>query len=313
MKILGFLLGIYILFQVFLTGYLINFFAQKFSKNNLSLKMDFGIFFLPLFFFYGKKVSFQLKREFGRDEVELGILKISFFVNPLSLLLGKIQILLLKIENLDGKITSWIPSQEKIAWLPSPGKIKILKGSLQKGNLIFLEQSKLPNSKIHMKEITFINANLDLAYPTQIFFFSQYGHLKIGNGTIKTELCLPEQGFLKISEVKWSDLVNIGGVSIQGLGGEINLHANYKNLGATTILRGVFGKKAQLNNDTKNQRFAFKLSIEWEKFRLPLDLGIYNLIYMIFKNTIMSGVLQVTVIPILDLLEKIIKNDKKNN
>ena len=312
MKFFWICFGVYFLIQILLTGYFLCLFAQKFSKNNLLLKMNFGIFFLPLFCFFGKNIFLHLKKEFGKDEVELEVKKIFFFINPFYLFLGRVQIFFLKVWNSNIKVTSWIPSQEKISWLPPPSKIKIKRGSIRNANLIFLEKSKLPHSKIQINDIILLNSNFDLAYPTQIFFFSKYMDLKIGTGTVKTELCFPNQGFLKIKNVKWSDLINLGGISIQGLGGEIDLHANYKNFENTTLLRGVFGKKEKLeisHNESKNQRFAFEFSIEWEKFHLPLDLGIYNLIYMIFKNTIMTGILKVTLFPILDFLEKIIKHD----
>lgn len=276
--------------------------------------MQFGIFLIPFLFFYGRRVFFEMKKEFGKDEVSLEAEKIFFFINPFFILFGKVEFFFLNLRNVKAFVTSWIEPQKKISWLPPPNKVFITRGFLKNGELIFYEKSKFPNSKLEVHNIELDNFNLDLAYPLQLFFFTKKGSLNLGKGHLKTELCFPKQGFLKIQDIKWSDLINHGGISIQGLGGEINLYANYKHNERKTLFRGIFGKKEKLDfDDTKSQRFAFQFWIPWNKeFYLPLDLGLYKLFYLIFKNTLVSGVIQIAVISILDLLNKTLKTDENN-
>lgn len=312
-KILVLLLVFLFLLLAF-SHYSISFLVRKIYSGKIVLKSRYGFFILPLFYYQGSDIHFQIKREFGIDEMDFEIKKLSFWINPFLLFLGKLEIRRAKIKGFKGKYVSRIPPKDKIKWLPPSGRVFLKNSSLENGELLIEDKVVISQTKILLRDINIYKTSFDLAYPVHLFFFTKNASCNLGSGFIKTELIFPNHGFLKVSGITWGEFINIGGMTLQPLVATVELHADYKHLPGKTDIRGIFGKKAKLKeeniNDT-NERFAFQFSMNWKDYRLPVDMALQKIIMLIFEGTIIGGVVHTAVDIIRNSIMSMIRKDNK--
>jgi hypothetical protein len=312
--VLIFLFG-FVFLNLLFSNYSIEFLVSKISSHKITFKCKYGFFVLPFFFYFARKLQLKVDKEFGKDEIELDIQKISFWINPFFLLIGKLQIRNLQIKGLKGKYINLIPSKEKINWLPQKGRFLLKNASLQNGELFIEDKVLISQPKILLKNINIYRTSFDLAYPVQLLFFSKSASCNLGSGYVKTELIFPNHGFFKISGLTLGEFLNVGGINLDPLSITVlELHADYKHFPDKTHIRGIFGKKAKMKeaniNDTK-ERFAFQFALSWKDYRLPIDMAIQKLILLIFEGTVIKGVVNTTLNFIRDSILSIIRKEEK--
>lgn len=302
---------IYLVIQIFLTYAGLSFLVETFTKGKVQFRATTGIFFLPLFRFYGKNIHLLVNIGPKFDSANLRIDKLSFSISPVELFKGKVLIKNLFIQKLIGNYTSRIPSKEKIKWLPPDGKVMLKNGNLVDSDLLIKDRTRFPAYNVHLKKLNLQGVNMDLGYPGHILFHTKKGSTEIGSGIVQTELYFPDHGFVKISGVTWGEFMNIESIPIQPLKSTVELHAEFKHKEHVTNFRGVMGRRAKSRGAepvSDSERFGFNFDFNWKENKLTIDLVLRKLIYKIFSGTLVDGVVTSTVSIIRDSIFAFLKS-----
>ena len=305
-----FILGTYGIIQILLTGWFLSLLVHLKKIPRLKFSASFGIFFLPGFFFYGKNLHLVLEEAPSLDSANLKMGTVFFWLDPFSLLLGKIRIRNLFLKDFHIFYLNKIPSDKKIHLVPPPHKIKIT-GNLENGSFDLEDRSRFPIYRLSLRDILMHEFQLDPGFQLGLFFFAKKGQCKIGSGTLHTHLLSKNHGILRVSGVTIGEFVNLEVLPL--LSNNVELATEFKHKEGITEYRGVLGQnflpeEAEKNPDLpKKRKVGFQFTIDWSEYRLPLDLGVRLLLSQLAKGTNIGGVVNETLGVLKTFLGELLK------
>lgn len=305
-----FIIGIYAIIQIILTGWFLSLLVHLKKIPRLQFSASLGIFFLPGFFFYGKNLHLVVEEAPSLDSANLKLGTVFFWLDPFSLLLGKIRIRNLLLSDFHIFYLNKIPSQKKIHLVPPPHKIKIT-GNLVNGSFDLEDKSRFPIYRLSLRDIQMQEFQLDPGFQLGLFFFAKKGHCKIGSGTLHTHLLSKNHGILRVSGVTIGEFTNLEVLPL--LSNNVELATEFKHKEGITEYRGVLGQnflpeEADKNPDLpKKRKVGFKFTIDWNEYRLPLDLGVGLLLSQLAKGTSIGGVVNETLGVLKSFLGELLK------
>ncbi len=293
-----FLLGIfYCILQFLLTGWFLSLLSSYKKIPRVQFTSKFAVFFLPGFFFYGRNVHFLLEEAPEKDSMHFKAGTVFFWLNPFALLIGKIRIYKLYLNQFHIYYLNKIPSHKKLHLIPSFQKIKLY-GSLKKGSFDLEDRSRFPIYRLSLREIYMDDFELDLGFQLGLFFFAKKGQCKIGSGSLHTHLLSKNHGILRISGVTIGEFINLEGIPL--FQNQVELATEFRHSEGITDYRGVIGQnflpeEAEQNPDLpKKRKVGFQFSIQWKDYKLPLDLGVKQLLSQMAGGTSIGGVVTET-------------------
>jgi len=300
----------YILIQFLLSGWFLTFLVSKGKIPRVQYHSKFSIFLFPFFIFYGKNIHLIIEEAPLKDSANIKIGEIFLIINPFLLILGKIRIHNCNMNNFHIFYLNKIPSHKKIHLVPPREKI-IITGNLKNGGFDLEDNARFPIYKLSLREINMKNFYLDPGFQIGLFFHTQKGICKIGSGNLHTHLLSKNHGILRISGVTVGEFMSMEVLPI--LSSHIELATEFRHSEGKTSYRGVLGQnflpeEAVANPElVERRKVGFRFEINWEEYRLPMDIGIRTLLSSLAKGTSFGGVVKETLGVLKSILGEFLK------
>ena len=300
----------YLLLQFLLSGWFLTFLISKGKIPRIKYQSKFSMFLFPFFIFYGKKIHLIVEEAPLKDSANIKIGEIFLFLNPFYLFLGKIRIHNCNMNNFHIFYLNKIPSHKKIHLVPFREKI-IITGNLKNGGFDLEDKARFPIYRLSLREIDMKNFYLDPGFQIGLFFHTQKGFCKIGSGNLHTHLLSQNHGILRISGVTMGEFMSMEVLPI--LSNQVELATEFRHSSGKTSYRGVLGQnflpeEAVANPElVERRKVGFRFEINWEDYRLPMDIGIRTLLSSLAKGTSLGGVVKETLGVIKSILGEFLK------
>ena len=300
----------YLLINFLLSGWFLTFLTSRGKIPRIKFHSKFSIFLFPIFIFYGKNIHIIVEEDPLKDSANIKIGEIFFFLNPFYLLLGKLRINNFNMNDFHIFYLNKIPSDKKIHLVPTREKI-IITGNLKNGSFDLEDRARFPVYRLSLREIDMKSFILDPGFQIGLFFHTQKGFCKIGSGNLHTLLLSKNHGILRITGVTVGEFMSMDVLPI--FSNNVELAIEFRHSSGKTSYRGVLGQNFLPEEAVSNpelverRKVGFRFEINWEDFRLPMDIGIRILLSSLAKGTSLGGVVKETLGVIKSLLGEFLK------
>ncbi len=307
---LSLFLLIYILLHFLLSGWFLSILTKNGKIPRVKFSSKFSIFIFPLFIFYGKNIHLILEEAPQKDSANIKIGELFFFLNPFYLLIGKVRIQNCNLKNFHIFFLNKIPSHQKIHLVPPREKI-VITGNLFNGGFDLEDKARFPVYRLSLREIEMKNFYLDTGFQIGLFFQTEKGTCKIGSGILHTHLLSKNHGILRITGVTFGEFMSMEVLPI--LSNHVELATEFRHEAQKTSYRGVLGQnflpeEAETNPElVQRRKVGFRFEINWEDYKLPMDIGIRTLLSSLAKGTSIGGVVKETLGVLKSILGEFLK------
>lgn len=268
--------------------FLLKFFGLKFLKK-YGFEIQFsGIgFFIP-FYFFAKNVyiKFNYKEEY--DYFELSCKKVQFVINPIYLFKKQLILEFLSMEYPNLYYENKYNSYKKINLLPKMNQIIIKNFSIKQGNISTIDYMLPGPYQFYLTDINCLIRKIDVSIPVSLLFFVENGSAKIDSGDLKiqhSKTRFKPSGSIVLKNIKWTKIL---GLSLPFVGTAFDLFVYFTHESDEEVIVSgylhVLGTKEEQKEHIQKEGIPFIFHINWEEFRLPIDLGLQKLIEKIFET-----------------------------
>lgn len=237
----------------------------------------------PLFYFRARKFSLMLRGGEKRDRVYLEADHVQFWVSPFDLLRGRLVLWRMRLIHPVLEYVNRQDSSEKNKLLPAPGRFLIKRGRIRHGRIKVTDETRTPRYELELSKIAVKNGELDVGIPAEVFFTLSQGKASLGDGTLEVRSS-KKSGWLVI-EGTLGDITSMQGMPFFGSRFYLELaHTRDMETGRTLIEGQISGSPHDRNPA------PFEFEIDWNDYRLTMDLGIQKLIEQVIKNARPQGI-----------------------
>ncbi len=269
--------------------FLFKFLVLKFLKR-YGFEIQFsGIGFVTPFYFVSKNVYIQFDYKEDYDFFQLSCKKLKFLINPLYFLKKQLIIEFVRMEYPNLYYENKYNSYRKIKLLPEMNQV-IIKNFLIKGGSIETIDFMLPGPyRFNLTEINCLIRKIDLSIPVSLLFFVEQGNAKIDSGDLQIQLnktVFKPTGSLYLKNIKWTTML---GLSLPFVDTSFSLfvyftHESDREMIVSGYLHVLGTKEDEHKEGIEKEGMPFVFRVEWEKFRLPIDLGLQKFVEKIFET-----------------------------
>lgn len=262
-----------------------------FKKFIIKLFERFGLFisfkgkgFIHPFLFQAQDINVKFQLRDDLDNFDFKCNKINFKIKILPLLVGKVHLKDLYLYKpflfYENKLNSFL----KIKLLPDQKRVCLKNLNITDGDVFVIDHLLPGPYKLKISNINIKNARMDLATPVNLLFFIETGEAKIEQGTIKAKTnfqkVLKPEGSLTLKKIKWTSAM---GIEIPLIVTTFDLNVSYTHLNEQqTFIKGYLFLTG--NQEERDDGIPFQFTINWEDYRLPMDLSLQKLIENIFST-----------------------------
>ncbi|MCC6274579.1 MAG: hypothetical protein IT569_01855 [Leptospiraceae bacterium] len=254
-------------------------------------------FILPVFYFYAKDIRLEFTGYNMSDLVHIEGERLSGWVNPLYLLIGRIRLNSVVMSGFKMRYLNRVSSYKKIRFLPKRGYFKIQNSKLENTEIFIEDQTMTPHYKLNLSNIHVEGLNMDVGTPIDLLFKSRKGSCRIASGELKTELFLKKTGLITLSGITWGELSGLKIIPIRLLENKVDLKAEFFHENSESMQ--VSGELARIpkelteDDSQVNDRgnFPFHFNVAWNEYALPYDMAFRRLISQILKGILVRGVM----------------------
>ncbi len=237
----------------------------------------------PLFYFRARNFSLMLRGGEKRDRVYLEVDLIQFWISPLDLLRGRLVLWRLRLLHPVLEYVNRQDSREKNKYLPAPGRFLIHRGRIMNGRIKVTDETRTPRYEMELKRISVKNGHLDVGVPAQVLFTLAQGKALLGDGTLEVRSS-PKSGWL-VMEGTLGDITSMKGVPFFGSRFYLELAHTRDAVTGKTLIEGQISGSQHDKNPA-----PFDFEINWDDYRLTMDLGIQKLIEQVINHARPQGI-----------------------
>lgn len=261
-------------------------------------------FILPFFYFKATGVKFEFLGYNGSDKAVVEGDRISGWINPLGLMIGRIYIHSLNLTNFQLTYINRTSAYKKVKYLPAKNRLKIIHSSIIDSRIFIEDRTFMPVYKINLTEINVEDWNMDSGTPVNLLFLSKKGYCKIGSGELKIGLIDEKNGRLSLQGIKWSELAGLRVIPLPLLKNKIDLETDYHHHEKNTM--EFLGRVGQLpagiiegntadSTGPQGRKLNFRFTINWDEYALPFDLAFRKLITQLLVGLRVRDVVGLTI------------------
>ncbi len=292
-------------------GSVLSFFANRFFGKFAALHFRGGLA-LPFFYFYARNFKLILPGGPGRDRVFFEARKLSFWIDPFFLLIGRLRIVNLR---LDLAFLDYRNRQEsflKNRILPRRHRVEVKNMMVHRGRVTVSDESRSPVYRLELNNIDLENADWDAGTPVDIFFRAARGSADIGSGRIEIGNSAGT-GFIRLWGVTWGELAAVG--ELPFLGRKLALEAFHSGGSTGRHIHGTLGNFHSSNmdyvyRDGLSTPVSFAFDVDWSDYQITLDLGLQKLIGSILQSARSSALSRPILLGGRGVFEMIKKQEK---
>jgi hypothetical protein len=179
-------------------------------------------------------------------------------------------------------------SHKKNRYLPARHRIELKGTHIQDGRLFVRDETMTPVYRLEMTNIEIENMDLDVGTPIDFLFRSERGEANFASGRIEIGN-RQGAGYIRLRDVAWTQIASLDNLpftgrlalSVSHAGGSQGRHIQ----GQLTATGNGSPDGASLKDPHEsltNVNFAF--DIDWNDYRVTLDLGLQRLIGKLLDN-----------------------------
>lgn len=270
------LLAFCLLFRFLQTGFRV--FIRKYS-----LFLDFkGFGFHPYFYFSARDFRILYASRPDTDRVFFSAEKIHFWVNPFPLLIGRIYIHRMYLENGLLEYVNRMDSYKKASILPARKKVQFLNSRIIRGRVLVRDET-MGGYQLQIKDIDLKKAAIDAGCSIDIFFRTGQGQAKLGSAGIQVSRH-GRTGSVKTDKIRIAELA---GFNVPLFWDRISLNLEYIEKPGVTRVKGLMNIHIFTEEDHEEVKEGIPCDfiLDWDDYQMTFDLGFQKLIETVLHNT----------------------------
>ncbi|MBW7858549.1 MAG: hypothetical protein H3C43_09740 [Leptonema sp. (in: Bacteria)] len=255
--------------------------------NSLQIRMK-GLGFLTPFYFKASNLRIEWQSETS-DRVLIRCWKAKFRISLSNLLLFRIKFRYLVLDELYLEYINRIDSFKKIRFLPKRGRFQIEGLAISQGELYVVDHTLPGPYRLRLKNISIEEGRFDLATSVDLLLQIQAGSADLGRGQIITSSD-GKTGNLQLRSVDWNSVIGMEHIPFLP-GTAFSLLVHYQAVSNDII--HVDGTLHLIGSDSPQTEsgIPFEFFINWDEYRLTMDLGIQKLVEQILSHS-KAGILE---------------------
>lgn len=254
-------------------------------------------FILPFLYFYAKEIRLEFTGYNMSDLFHLEAKKLSGWVNPFYLLIGRVRLNSVVISDFTLQYLNRVSSYKKIRFLPKRGIFKIQNSRIENSKIFIEDRTMTPHYHLNLTNINVTGLNMDVGTPIDLIFRSEKGFCNIASGELTTELFLQKTGRITLKGITWGELAGLKIIPIKLLENKVDLKAEFfhENNDSMQVSGELARIPKELTEDSSviNEKgnFPFHFNVAWNEYALPYDMAFRRLISQILKGILVRGVM----------------------
>ncbi|MCB1326578.1 MAG: hypothetical protein KDK35_15180 [Leptospiraceae bacterium] len=291
------IVGLLLVLQVLLCGPVFQRLVRWRYGGHLSLGFRGPGFILPLLAFRARDFRFLIHGA-DIDRVYFGSEEVRLRIDPVFLLFFRIRIVDLLLESPYIEYINRLESHTKNRLLPRRHRIEIKRGRVHNGAVYVRDETMRPTYRLELRQIELYNMDMDVATSVDLFFRAERGEAQIAGGRIEIGNSSHE-GYVRLWGITWGQIINLE--SVPFMGSKFALVAYHSGGSDGRKVYGQVGYSSStveedLPDHGGSERYGvnFAFDIDWDDYRVTLDLGLQRLIGNILSsaqsNWLTSGI-----------------------
>lgn len=223
--------------------------------------------------------------ELAHDRVYLGVKRVTFRVDPFFLLIGRLRIIRLDLVEPYLEYVNRMESHRKNVYLPRRHRVEFKNARIQNGRLFVRDDTMTPTYRLEMRDIDVENLDVDVATSVDFLFRTERGEAMLAGGRIEIGT-RRDEGYIRLRDVSLPSIASLDRIPF--LEGRMSLTVAHTGGSSGRHVQGVLGPSAGLHDSFRDPHeegvFTFEFDIDWDDYRITLDLGIQKLIEQLLAN-----------------------------
>ena len=233
---------------------------------------------LPLLYFEARAFKILAPGGPHHDRNYFEARKIRFRIDPFFLLIGRLRMVRLVMEEPYLEYINRMESHKKNRYLPPRHRVEWKGASIRNGHVFVKDETMTPVYQIELTEIEVDNMDMDVGTSIDFLFRTERGEAKMASGSIELT-GQPSRGTITLRNIYWKEIANLESIPFPS--GRLQLNAYHTGGSSGRRVQGALG---QHNADGTEDAVNFAFDIDWNDYRLTLDLGLQKLIDEILRN-----------------------------
>lgn len=237
-------------------------------------------FILPILGFSARRFRLMVHGSPQIDRVFFQADRISFLIDPLLLLFGRLRLVRLRIDNPYLEYVNRIDSFRKNRYLPRRHRVEIKSGRIRNGFVTVRDETRTPVYRMELREIELDGMDVDVGTPVDLLFRTRRGSARIGSEGLIEIGETRGGGFIRLRGVTWGEISSLPNLPFAG--GRLALAAYHTGGSSGRKVQGQVGPgdstAGELASDQEGQAAVFEFDIDWNDYAISIDLGFQKLI-----------------------------------
>lgn len=271
---------------------------------------------LPGLYFSANRIRFMIQGGAGRDRVYFEARRLRCRIDPVFLLLGRIRLVGLKLEEPLLHYFNRQESYHKNRLLPKRHRLEIKNLSVSGGFLLILDETMSPVYRLTLRDILLENADMDVGTPIDVLFRAGQGSARIDSGYLEIGRH-GDEGTIRLWGVTWGEIAGLGG-EVPFMSRQLALYATHTGGSHGRHAQGLIGttpagtpRKEFFSLSDVTTRITFDFDLDWDDYALTFDLGLLKLIGRILDSANAAGLGTRGVLPGLRGVFEILKKKER--
>lgn len=256
---------------------------------------------LPLLRFYAWDLRLLAPGNRERDRIFISVDSLSFWVDPVHLLIGRLRIVGLVMKRPVLQYTNRQHSHEKNRYVPRRNRVEIKNSTIERGMVIVQDETLAPIYRIALRDIMLEGGDMDVGTSIDVFFRSRRGTARLASGFL--EIASGHgRGTIRVWGASWGELTGMGDLPL--MRGRLVLEAYHTGGSQGRSVQGILANAPPRKSDDERNfhihdvrtQMPFEFELDWERYRLTFDLGLMRLIEEVLSGTRAPNVLRGSVL-----------------